>query len=71
VVIGNSRGIPHASIKEKTKRGYFDEQIRDALSAFLAPLEIISFDWNAAFHYGQIRAFFEENGMIIGEWICL
>ena len=40
-------------------------------NAFLAPLGIISFDWNAAFHYGQIAAFLEENGMIIGERRCL
>ncbi len=42
-----------------------------SMSAFLVPLEIISFDWNAAFHYGQIAVFLEENGMIMDEWICL
>jgi tRNA(fMet)-specific endonuclease VapC len=39
---------------------------RDALDAFLAPLEILSFDGEAAYHYGQIRAFLEKEGKLIG-----
>ena len=41
-------------------------QNRDALSAFLVPLEILAFDQGAAFHYGEIRAFLERKGIIIG-----
>ena len=42
------------------------DQNRDALDAFLAPLEILSFDGEAAYHYGQIRAFLEKEGKLIG-----
>ena len=42
------------------------EQNRDALSAFLAPLEILSFDERAALHYGEVRAYLERNGIAIG-----
>lgn len=42
------------------------EQNRDALSAFLVPLEVVSFDQAAAFHYGEIRAFLERKGITIG-----
>ena len=42
------------------------EQNRDALSAFLVPLEIIPFDQRAAYHYGEIRTFLEKKGIVIG-----
>ena len=60
--------------KKKQKGGILMNRIEmpyASMSALLAPLGIISFDWNAAYHYGQIRAFLEENGMIIGERIYL
>jgi tRNA(fMet)-specific endonuclease VapC len=41
-------------------------QNREALSNFLAPLEIIPFDDRAAFHYGEIRAYLERKGQPIG-----
>jgi len=41
-------------------------QNRDALSNFLAPLEIIPYDDRAASHYGDIRAYLEKNGQPIG-----
>ncbi len=39
---------------------------RDALSGFLVPLEILAFDDDAAFHYGEIRAHLEKKGKSIG-----
>lgn len=42
------------------------QQNRDALDAFLAPLEILPFNGEAAYRYGQIRAFLEEKGKSIG-----
>lgn len=41
-------------------------QNRNALIAFLSPLEILSFDDRAAIHYGDIRACLEKKGKIIG-----
>lgn len=42
------------------------ERNRDALTGFLAPLEIVAFDDIAALHYGEIRAFLEKEGSPIG-----
>jgi len=42
------------------------QQNRDALDAFLAPLEIFPFNGEAAYRYGQIRAFLEKEGKSIG-----
>lgn len=41
-------------------------QNRNALIAFLSPLEILSFDDRAAIHYGDIRSCLERKGKIIG-----
>ena len=42
------------------------DQNRNALLAFLSPLEILPFDDQAAFHYGNIRSYLEKAGKIIG-----
>jgi tRNA(fMet)-specific endonuclease VapC len=42
------------------------QQNRDALSAFLTPLEILSYDQSAATHYGAIRSYLEKKGILIG-----
>ena len=42
------------------------QQNRDALDAFLAPLEILPFNGEAAHRYGQIRAYLEKEGKLIG-----
>ncbi len=42
------------------------ERNRDALTGFLAPLEIASFDDGAALHYGDIRGLLEKKGNPIG-----
>jgi len=42
------------------------QQNREALMAFLAPLEIAVYDDLAAHHYGDIRAHLERQGLPIG-----
>jgi tRNA(fMet)-specific endonuclease VapC len=42
------------------------QQNRDALNAFLAPIEVAPYDHMAAYRYGQLRAFLEQKGLIIG-----
>jgi len=42
------------------------EKNRAALNKFLLPLEILEFTERAAQHYGRVRAYLEEKGMIIG-----
>ena len=42
------------------------QQNRDALDAFPAPLEILPFNGEAAHRYGQIRAYLEKEGKLIG-----
>ena len=37
-----------------------------ALHEFILPLEVLSFDENAAYHYGSIRAALEKKGQSIG-----
>ena len=39
---------------------------RDALDAFVLPLEIVSFDYAAALAYGEIRSALESKGKLIG-----
>lgn len=42
------------------------QQNLNALSEFFLPLEIIPFDSQAAFTYGQIRATMKKSGIVIG-----
>ncbi|MEW6517909.1 MAG: type II toxin-antitoxin system VapC family toxin [Thermodesulfobacteriota bacterium] len=42
------------------------QQNSEALHAFVAPLEIVPFDDRAACRYGEIRAFLEGKGKVIG-----
>ena len=42
------------------------QQNREALSAFLTPFEILSYDQSAAIHYGAIRSYLEKKGILIG-----
>jgi len=41
-------------------------QNQEALLNFLAPLQILAFDDQAAQHYGKIRAYLERKGQTIG-----
>jgi len=58
--------ITLAELEYGVAKSSLPEQNRDALSAFLVPLEIIPFDHRAAFHYGEIRTFLENKAMVIG-----
>ena len=39
-----------------------------ALTEFLAPIEIMPFDENAAIEFGKVRAYLEKKGTLIGEY---
>ena len=47
-------------------KSYKKEQNKTALEDFLAPLNIVDFDFTAAKFYGLIRADLEAKGLIIG-----
>ncbi len=53
--------LEHGVEKSKHKA-----QNREALSLFLMPLEILSYDEGAAKEYGEIRAYLEDQGTPIG-----
>jgi tRNA(fMet)-specific endonuclease VapC len=44
------------------------ERNKSALESFLAPLEIVDFDFKAAQYYGVIRAYLEKMGTPIGAY---
>ena len=44
------------------------EKNRTALQAFLAPLEVVDFDFAAAQQYGVVRAYLEKTGKPIGAY---
>lgn len=52
-------GVEKSQHKEKNKT---------ALQAFLAPLEIVDFNFTAAQQYGAVRAYLEKNGKPIGAY---
>ena len=49
-------------VEKSSKR----EQNREALMAFVGPLEIAPYDDLAAHHYGEIRAQLEKTGLLVG-----
>ncbi|GBF82790.1 type II toxin-antitoxin system tRNA(fMet)-specific endonuclease VapC [Aphanothece sacrum] len=58
--------ITVAELKYGVYKSQHLEKNKVALTQFLIPLEIVSFDVNATVIYGQIRANLEREGMIIG-----
>ena len=50
------------------EKSQYKENNRTALELFLAPLEIVDFDFRAAQRYGVIRAFLELKGTPIGAY---
>ena len=52
-------GVAKSQYKDKNK---------SALESFLAPLEIVDFDFKAAQHYGTVRAYLEKMGTPIGAY---
>lgn len=58
--------ITQAELEYGVSKSLFIEQNREAMLEFLSAVPIISFDDMAARHYGEIRAYLERNGIIIG-----
>ena len=58
--------ITLAELEYGADKSSHPEQNRNALLTFLSPLEILAFDEMAALHYGEIRAYLEKTGKIIG-----
>ena len=52
-------GVAKSQHKEKNK---------SAFESFLAPLEIVDFDFKAAQHFGTVRAYLEKRGTPIGAY---
>ncbi len=55
-----------AELEDSVAKSSRPEKNREALSGFLAPLEIAPFDDFAAAHYGEIRANLAKAGLPIG-----
>ena len=49
-------------------KSQYKEKNKTALQAFLAPLEIVDFDFAAAQQYGVVRAYLEKTGKPIGAY---
>lgn len=58
--------ITFAELEYGVTKSSRPQQNREALSEFLAPLEIVPFDDQAAIHYGEIRTYLEKQGKSIG-----
>jgi tRNA(fMet)-specific endonuclease VapC len=48
------------------KKSHYQQKNKEALQEFTSPFEIMSFDEEAAEHYGDIRAYLEKKGTPIG-----
>ena len=49
-------------------KSQFEDKNKSALESFLAPLEIVDFNFKAAQHYGIVRANLEKMGTPIGAY---
>lgn len=58
--------ITLAELEYGVKKSSKPKQNSDALTGFLAPLEIFVYDDRAACHYGEIRTHLEKQGKVIG-----
>jgi len=58
--------ITVAELVHGTQKSSQPEQNMTALDQFLLPLDIADFDQNAATAYGQLRAYLERQGNLIG-----
>jgi len=58
--------ITLAELQYGVEKSHHRQQNKTALEEFLAPLEILPFDEEAAEHYGHIRAALEKKGTLIG-----
>ena len=60
--------ITLAELEYGIEKSNYPEKNRTALTSFLAPIEILSFNQKATIHYGKIRAELESQGNIIGAY---
>ncbi len=58
--------ITLAELMYGVQKSHHQQKNNMALQEFISPLDIVSFDDEAAIHYGQIRAFLEKKGSPIG-----
>lgn len=58
--------ITHAELMYGVYKSHHQQKNKSALEEFTSPLEIVSFDGDAAKQYGKIRAHLERNGTPIG-----
>ncbi len=58
--------ITFSELEYGIQKSKFSGKNRLALHQFLAPIEILPYDGQCAFHYGKIRQFLEASGQIIG-----
>ena len=49
-------------------KSLYKEKNKTALEAFLAPLEVVDFDFASAQQYGEVRAYLEKIGKPIGAY---
>jgi tRNA(fMet)-specific endonuclease VapC len=63
--------ITLAELEYGVQKSERKEQNTLALTEFLAPIDIIPYDENAAFEFGKIRAFLEKKSTLIGEYDTL
>lgn len=57
-----------AELTDGVEKSQQKDRNKSALEAFLAPLEIANFDFQAAQHYGAVRANLEQMGTPIGAY---
>lgn len=55
-----------AELMYGVEKSNYPQKNRAALEEFILPLEIMSFDDSAAYHYGYIRTCLEKKGLPIG-----
>ena len=55
-----------AELKYGVEKSQHKQQNKSALEEFTLPLEIMSFDEKATYHYGHVRAYLEKKGTPIG-----
>lgn len=61
--------VSSIALSELAFGAYNSQQLEKNLSAlkkFMQPIEILSYDENAAYHYGEIRADLKKNGTPVG-----
>ena len=58
--------ITLAELQYGVEKSAIPAKNQDALNRFIAPLEILDFDFEATLEYGRIRAGLERKGAIIG-----